>query len=257
MAPANRLRQIWADDRPALGGFCSVASPVTAEMMARAGFDFLVIDAQHGGATLESLLGLVQAVELGGAAPIVRVPWNDPAVIMRVLDLGAAGVIVPMVSTAADAQAAAAACRYPPDGIRSFGIVRGGFGSPAAANREVVCLVMIETVEGLQNTEDIVTTSGVDGIFFGPVDLSLSMGLDSTRAFALQETADALATVVESCRRNGRVAATVVPGPEQAPAAVELGMRMLAVGTDTRYVRSGADADVAALKRLFGERERG
>jgi 4-hydroxy-2-oxoheptanedioate aldolase len=249
-APTDRLRRAFAADRPSFGVFCSIASPVVAELLARSGFTFVVIDAQHGGATLESLVTLVQAVELGGATPIVRVPWNDPALVMRVLDLGAGGVIVPMVSTAADAAAAAAACRYPPDGIRSFGIVRGGFGSPANANRDVLCLVMIETVEGLENTEAIVSTPGVDGIFFGPVDLSLSMGLDSAGAFTSPEVAKALATVVDCCRRHGRLAATVVPSAAEAGAAVDLGLRMLAVGADTKYVRAAAERDVAALAEL-------
>src|SRR5439155_10183409 len=141
------------------------------------GFDWLCLDLQHGLIDYSTMLGMLQAV--GSRAPVVvRVPWNEPDEIMRPLDAGAAGVIVPMVGTAAEAEVAARACRYPPEGFRSWGPTRASLGDPdygpAAANRDVVCVVMIETVEGVENVREILAVSGVDAILIGPYDLALS-----------------------------------------------------------------------------------
>src|SRR5579871_43877 len=158
----NRIRQALGEGRPSFGAWAVLPSSLTAEFMGGAGFDWVIVDAQHGAVVPGDLVPVIQALQLGGTPAVVRVPWTDAAMIMRVLDFGAAGVLVPMVNSPDDAAACAAALRYPPDGIRSYGQTRPRYASTAEANADVVLLVMIETVEALANVAAIAETPGVD-----------------------------------------------------------------------------------------------
>lgn len=179
--PTNPLRQLWADGQGTVGGWCEIPSSLSAEVMSRCGFDWVCVDWQHGLASLETVANMVQAISIGGSVPLVRVPFNEPWLIMNVLDVGAYGVIVPLVNNNEDAKKAAAACRYPPRGIRSFGPIRTAVAigpDPIQCNDEILCIVMIETAEAVDNAASICATPGVDGVFIGPVDLGLSFGHD-------------------------------------------------------------------------------
>ena len=146
---------MWCEGRWVTMGWLSVSHGFTAEVMARQGFDALCVDMQHGTTDMNDVWPMLQAISQTDTVPVVRVPWNEPATIMKVLDLGAYGIIVPLINTAADAAKAVAACRYPPVGMRSSGPVRavhyGGADYVAHANDEIVVLAMIETKEGLAN----------------------------------------------------------------------------------------------------------
>jgi 4-hydroxy-2-oxoheptanedioate aldolase len=193
---------------------------------------------------------MIQALQLGGTPAVVRVPWTDAATIMRVLDFGATGVIVPMVNTAEEARLAASAMRYPPDGIRSFGPTRGGYATPSEANQDVVLLVMIETAEALERVDEIAATPGVDGLFLGPVDLGLSLGqpLDWTGSDSV--VAEATDKVVAAAARAGRFVGTVSFGPDNARDLVKRGIRFLTVGADMGYIRAGVTQDRALIDSL-------
>jgi 4-hydroxy-2-oxoheptanedioate aldolase len=168
------LRASWRKGRETVGTWCSLPSPGAVETVAQSGFDWVVVDWQHGQFGGESLGIMIQVASLAGAVPLVRVPLNEPWLIQKALDLGAHGIIVPLVNTRAEAERAAAACRYPPLGVRSFGPIRAArtIGwEPDQANAEVVCIVQIETAESLENVEQIAATPGVDALFVGPADL--------------------------------------------------------------------------------------
>jgi len=177
----NRMKQIWREGRCVTMGWLSVSHGFTAEVMARQGFDALVVDMQHGLTDMNDVWPMLQAISQTDTVPVVRVPWNDPAAIMKALDLGAYGIIVPLIDTAADAAKAVAAGRYPPVGMRSSGPVRaiqyGGADYLAHANDEIVVLAMIETKEGLANLDAICATPGLDGIYIGPSDLAFALGM--------------------------------------------------------------------------------
>ncbi|MBI3636073.1 MAG: 2,4-dihydroxyhept-2-ene-1,7-dioic acid aldolase [Candidatus Rokubacteria bacterium] len=177
----SKVKQMWRDGRWVTMGWLSVSHGFTAEVMARQGFDALCIDMQHGLTDMADLWKMLQAVSQTDTTPIVRVPWNDPATIMKALDFGAYGILVPLINTAEDAAKAVAACRYPPVGMRSSGPVRavhyGGPDYQAKANDELVVMVMIETKEGLANLDAIAATPGLDAIYIGPADLSYALGL--------------------------------------------------------------------------------
>jgi 4-hydroxy-2-oxoheptanedioate aldolase len=171
----RHLRAALDGERPLIGLWASIPSTLTAEATAAAGADYIVVDQQHGAVEPGALLAMLQAIAAGGAPSMVRVAANDPFVIGHALDVGAHGVIVPMVDDGAAAARAVAACRYAPEGVRSFGALRGG-----GEGARPLCLVMIETRAGLEAVDEIAATPGLDGIYIGPSDLSLSLGLQPT-----------------------------------------------------------------------------
>src|ERR671918_1006222 len=179
---ANRIRQLWRENRCVTMGWLSVSNGFTAEVMARQGFDALVVDMQHGLTDLSDLWPMLQAISQTDTVPVVRVASNDQATIMKALDRGAYAIIVPLINTAEDAAKAVAACRYPPVGMRSSGPVRavhyGGADYLAKADGEIVVMAMIETKEGLANLDAICATPGLDAVYIGPADLSFALGMD-------------------------------------------------------------------------------
>ena len=246
----NRIRQALAEGRPSLGAWAVLPSSLTAEFMGGAGFDWVIVDAQHGGVTVGDLVPILQALQMGGTPAVVRVPWTDQPTIMRVLDFGAAGVLVPMVNSVADARAAAAAMRYPPDGIRSYGQTRPHYASTAEANADVVLLVMIETVEALEHVDAIAAVPGVDGLFVGPVDLALSLGLPLDFTGSAPAVTDAVDRVVKAATAAGKFAGSVSSGAEQAAELVRRGVMFVTLGADVGYLRAGIARDKAAVESL-------
>jgi len=179
----NHVKHALREGRPTAGAWLSLCSSISAEIMSRAGFDWLLVDMEHGHGDYQTLLAQLQAIEGSETIPIVRVQWNDPAVIKRVLDLGAYGVMVPWIGNRAEAEAAVRATKYPPSGIRGIaGSHRaGGYGRHATeywkrANDEILVVVQIETPSAVDEIEDIVKIPGVDVVFIGPGDLSTALG---------------------------------------------------------------------------------
>ena len=245
----NRIRQALAEKRPSFGAWSVLPGSLPAEFMGGAGFDWVIIDAQHGGLVVGDLVPMIQALQLGATPAVVRVPWTDQPTIMRVLDFGATGVIVPMVNTAADAAAAAAAMRYPPAGIRSYGATRNRYASPAEANDDVLLLVMIETAEALANVDEIASTPGVDGLFIGPVDLGLSLGLPLDFTGTAPGILEATDKIVAAAERAGRFAGGVCSGPQHAEELVRRGLAFVALGADVGYIRAGIASERANLEK--------
>ena len=244
------LRDRWTDT-PALGAWMFLREPLTAEAAARAGYDYVVVDLQHGIASEPEALAMIQGAEAGGSVPIVRVSTNAEVTIGRALDLGALGVIVPMVNDADSARAAVSACRYPPIGTRSYGPVaamaRYSDTYAEHANNAIVCLVMIETATALAQLDDILAVPGIDGVYVGPVDLSLSLGLPPLPFHEDQRFHDAIDRILAACARYG-----VVPGihasAELAPRWRDKGFRVITVGYDQTSAVNGLRGDLAAAR---------
>jgi 4-hydroxy-2-oxoheptanedioate aldolase len=225
-----------------VGGWCSTGSPITAEILATEGFDYVCIDFQHGAAGPEALVATLLAVSRTEATPVVRVPANDPAWIGRALDAGAEAVIVPLVEDASVAALAAAACRYPPRGVRSYGPTRSRLFlnqlPPHEVDEQVQCFVMIETIGAVREAAAICATPGVDGIYVGPSDLAISCG------FAPGSTNHDLEEAIESVRL-ACVDANIVAGihtsnGNEARRRLEQGFALVTVGTDAALFRLAA-----------------
>jgi 4-hydroxy-2-oxoheptanedioate aldolase len=248
----NRLRALFAEGGSAVGGWCTTPSPFNAELLAVEGYDYVCVDCQHGLIGYDAMVPLLASLARTGTTPLVRVPFNHTPWMGRALDAGAEGVIVPMVNTREDAERAAAACRYAPEGVRSFGPVRAGLflnqAPPAEVNRQVLCFVMIETVQGVENAEDICAAPGVDGVYVGPADLAISMGV----AFGVDPLpaahAEALDHVARVCAAQGIVPGIHTGGGADARRALEGGYRMATVSTDAALFRGAIRAELAAAR---------
>jgi 4-hydroxy-2-oxoheptanedioate aldolase len=238
------LREILTGGKTSVGGWCVIPGSFTAEVMARAGFDWICIDQQHGLIGYQQMLAMLQAVAVAGVPAVVRVPWNEPAAIMKALDAGAAGVIVPMVNTPEEAAAAVGACRYPPAGYRSWGPTRAALGvpdfSPELANRSVVCAVMVETVPALERLAEIVSVPGVDVVFIGPSDFAISMGFAPRSDEA--EHRRRLEGVPKVCNEHGVAAGIACGSLELLARWRQAGYTMLATPSDMVLLRQAADA---------------
>jgi 4-hydroxy-2-oxoheptanedioate aldolase len=246
------LRELWDEGKTTVGGWCVIPSPFTAELMGRAGYDWVCIDTQHGLIGYDQMLLMLQALSATGTPAIVRVPWNEPAAIMKALDAGAQGVIVPLVSSAADAREAAGACRYPPQGYRSWGPTRaalqvGGY-SPESANRAVVCIVMIETPGAMAELDEILSVPGIDGIYVGPNDLALTHGMKPDATASAPEHRRLIETILAACDAHHVTAGIHCAGPETALGWREAGFRMLNVDNDALFVRGGAARVLEAMR---------
>jgi 4-hydroxy-2-oxoheptanedioate aldolase len=249
----SAIRRRWQAGEPAFGAWCSIPSALSAEVVGQAGFDFVCADLQHGLADLGSAAPMLQAISITGADPIVRVPANEPWLIMRALDLGAAGVIVPLVGSAEEAARAAGACRYPPAGVRSWGPVRVSSKKATdagACNERVLCLPMIETPEGLANLEAICSAPGVDGIYIGPSDLALSHGVAPG-----PELEALLGKIVATARKCGIPAGIHVPSGAAARERAEAGFLLAGIATDRELLWRASLGELAAARG--SERETG
>ncbi|MBS0411463.1 MAG: aldolase [Proteobacteria bacterium] len=237
-----------------LGAWCMIPGALTAEALGRAGFDWVLIDMQHGCMDYETALEMIRAVDLGGATPIVRAPWNDPGIIGRLLDAGAMGVVIPMIQTAEDARRAVEACLYPPAGRRSFGPVRVGLrdgpGYFADANDRVLVIPMIETVEALAEVDAIARTPGVDALFVGPFDLSIALGLPPGDNDGKPAFDEAIAKVSAAARAAG-VATAVLSNAGVAPLRLRQGFRLVSVVTDLSALTLAARADLQTVRKTL------
>jgi 4-hydroxy-2-oxoheptanedioate aldolase len=246
---SKRLRTLWASGGQAYGAWCSIPDSFSAEVLGRTGFDWACVDLQHGLADAGSQVAMMQALSATGTPTFVRVPWNEPAPIMRALDLGGVGVIVPMIETAADAAKAVRACRYAPAGIRSYGPTRAALvsGEPPTdeVNRDVICAVMIETPGAIGALDDIAAMPGVDVLFVGPADLRVALGAPSVSD---PEFVRQLSRIAERAREHGVVAGIFCPTVEAAITWRELGYAMLALSSDVRLLRSAAAEALARVR---------
>lgn len=248
----NPLRALAATGKPIANAWLSMPGSLGAEAIARTGFDAVTIDLQHGMIDFGDLLPMLQAVSQTAAVPLVRVPANDTSMIMKVLDAGARGVIVPLVNSAAEAEQAVAACRYPPQGIRSFGPTRAalveGSDYHLHANDDVVVFAMIETKRGLDDLEAICAVTGLDGIYVGPSDLSYALGLAPRLDHPDSGHRAAVARIVEVAKRSGLLVGLHTAETDFALRAAAEGMDMLTIAIDIRCLRDEARRRLQAFR---------
>jgi 4-hydroxy-2-oxoheptanedioate aldolase len=230
-----------------VGSFASSNSPLLAELMAAAGADFVIVDLQHGEATVADLPGMLRAIDAHGATPMVRVAWCESSVIMRALDAGADGIVVPMVENAEQAAIAARATRYAPLGNRSFGPMRK-LRPVQEANDTVRCYPMIETPLGLENVEEIMAVDGVDGVFIGPVDLGLCLGIAAPETYRHPDVMAAVDTCVKVANAHGKIVGTVSNGLDHETTLFERGVSFISLGADKAFVTAGMTAALKAWR---------
>ncbi len=257
----RNIRDIWAQGRPVLNGWLSIGNPFSAEIMGEAGYDALTVDVQHGALDYGDALPMFQALRASGVFPMARAPWSEPGIVMKLLDAGALGIVCPMIGTPEDAARFASFLRYPPLGARSFGPTRVGVAHGLArysreANDLVLGLAMIETAEGLANADAIAATPGIDGLYIGPSDLSISLsngrlppGFDREEP----EMIEAFGRIRDAAHRHGKKACLHCGGPEYAARGIGWGFDLVTVSGDSRLLAFAAQASVAKFRELTGE----
>ena len=221
--------------QPTIGGWISFASSYVAELLANAGFDWVVVDAEHGVVNPETLQSMLQAIHAQRVPAFVRLPESSPLPIKRALDAGADGIIAPMVLSAEHAEAVVTASRFPPVGRRSVGLGRWRFMQddthPPAVNDEVAVIVMIEHRDAVEAIDDILAVPGIDAIFVGPTDLGASLGYDS------RQVERAIETIVASAGKHDIAAGIHLKTPEQALERIRQGFRFIALSEAGRMIQ--------------------
>ena len=249
----NKLKKIFAEGKAVINGWLQIPNSFSTEVMANQPWDSLTIDMQHGVIDYQNALPMLQAISTTNVTPMARVNWNEPGQIMKILDAGAYGVICPMVSNKSEAERFVGACMYPPKGYRSFGPIRGliygGSDYAKHADDQLLKLAMIETKEALEKLDEIMSTPGLDGIYIGPADLSLAIGEEpgfdkneSTKAFS------EIMRILEHAKKNKIFAGIHNATPEYAEKMISKGFNLVTIGSDQRYMSSGAKNAISKLK---------
>ena len=257
ISAGKRLRAKWEADEPTFGLWAGIPTQITVELAALAGYDYVCVDLQHGLGTEATMVPMFEAIQAGGSVPLARLAWNEPWLIMRALDLGAAGVILPLIDNPREAARGVEACRYPPHGRRSYGPIRAaivaGTAAPDELGADALCFAMIETRDGLDNLDEIAATPGLDGLYIGPSDLSIALGLPP-RGVAVdpgedrQALAEAIDRVRGACAANGLIAGMHCAGGAAAEHFARKGFRLITVGADTSLFKSTISRELNAAR---------
>ena len=255
----NPIQKLWQQDAPVINGWLSLGHSFSAEIMARAGWDAVTVDMQHGLSAYAELVPLIQAINLGGAAPMVRVPWLEAGIIMRTLDAGALGVICPMINSVEDCERFIAYCLYPPQGQRSFGPIRArvvyGDDYPNQANTQVLPIAMIETREALAALDDILQVPGLAGIYIGPADLANSLGCEPCFDPTSKEILGTIRQILQQAQKYGIPAGIHNGGCAFAKKMINWGFRLVTVGSDARFIAAQAQQTVQQMKSQSAQQQ--
>ena len=246
----NAAKQKMLAGRPAYGYSLGLGSALAAELLARCGIDFLLLETQHGSWGHDSAFAALMGMAGGTAAPMARVAKNEYFLIGKLLDQGAMGIVVPMVDTPEQAKAAVDPCRLPPRGTRSWGWGRArayGDDYPDWIDDQLFVAVQLESIRAVENAEAIMATPGIDGCWAGPADLALSMGIDPRRAGSEDRHARALDQILAACRNTGKIAGLACPTPEDARRRGDQGWQFLTAGGDAGFMLGGARAGLKVL----------
>lgn len=238
----NQFRQDLLARKPLIGCWCAMGSPIGAEIIGQAGFDWVLIDGEHSANDFQEFMHQLMALKDSASAPIVRPQWSEPVIVKRLMDIGFYNFLFPFIETEEQAKAIVAATRYPPDGIRGVALLQRGnkFGYiedyPEKINENVTVIVQIESIEGLNNVEAIANVDGVDGLFIGPSDLSVAMGHFCQPMHP--EVQEAMERIIAAGKAAGKGVGIIAPVEEQARMYLEKGVNLVAVGADLGILKN-------------------
>ena len=249
----NNIKTLWGSGKAVVNGWLTIPSGFSAEVMAQCGFDSITVDMQHGVQDYQSMVHCFQAMQAHPVTPMVRIPWNEPGIIGKVLDAGAYGVICPMINTAEEAKNLVVACKYPPRGNRSNGPIRVGMYGEAGsyqqtANDETLCFPMLETRAAIENMESILDVEGIAGVYVGPSDLGFSYGYVPRLDRDEPEILRIYEKLVRECDRRGLHAGIHCSGAARAVKAIEIGFRLVTLASDSSLLATFARMQVAQTR---------
>ena len=245
----NKIKLAWAQGKSVVNGWLAIPSGFSAEVMAQCGFASVTVDMQHGVQDYQSTVQCFQAMQAHPILPMVRVPWNEPGIIGKVLDAGAYGVICPMINSVAEAKAFVAACLYPPAGARSNGPIRAAMYGESTnyqktANDEIIVLAMIETKQAVEDLDAILDVPGLTGVYIGPSDLGFSYGMIPILDREEPEILAIYEKVLAGCKKRGLFAGIHTGSAEYAARAIKMGFSLVTISNDSGLMAGAAKAAV-------------
>jgi len=255
------LIKLWKKKQPTINGWLTIPDGFSAEVMAHQGFDSITIDMQHGVIDYQKAVEMIRAINTTSTPTIVRVPWLDPASIMKTLDAGATGIICPMINNKEQAQKLVEYASYAPMGTRSFGPTRAPFiygdNYQPIANSSILVIAMIETKEALENLDDIIGTEGIDAIFIGPSDLSLSLGYPAIFNNEDPFIVETIERIVKTTKKYGKYIGLYNTEVEYALRMVKLGFDYVTVSNDSSYIAQAAYEVTSKFKNAISGTTKG
>lgn len=258
----NNVLEIWKSGGAVVNGWLAIPNSYSAEVMAGCGWDSVTIDMQHGLVDYDDAVRMLQAISLSDATPMARVPWLEPGIIQKLLDAGSYGIICPMINSREECERLVSCCNYAPKGSRSFGPIRAvayaGADYADHANDTVLAIAMIETRTAIDNLDDILSTPGLDGIYVGPSDLSLSLGHKPQLDTEVPEVVAAIDTILAGAKRHGVPAGLHCGSTAYAARMFGKGFQLATIANDSRLMAVAAGAAVSELKgRMAGTQGEG
>ena len=248
----NRVLKLFLDNLHAVNGWLSIPNSFTAEAMSKMGWDSITIDMQHGQNDYSTCISMLQAMSNSDSVPFVRVPWNEPGIIMKMLDLGVMGIIAPMINSKIDCQKFVSYCNYPPIGQRSFGPMRAqiiyGPNYYKNANNNIVSLAMIETKEAVENIDEILSVENLTGVYIGPGDMSSSYGLEPKFDVKDDPIYSNIKMIVRKAKEKGKIAGIHNGTTDYAKEMIKLGYQFVTVSSDFRSMSTYAQNIVNEMK---------
>ncbi len=248
----NNLIDIWKSGKPVINAWLSIPNSFTAEAFGKMGWDSITIDLQHGQNDYQSSISMLQALSSSSSVPMVRVPWNEPGIIMKMLDLGVMGVIAPMINTREDCEKFISYCYYPPIGQRSFGPMRAqlihGMNYFNKANDNILSFAMIETREAVDNLDDILSVPSLTGIYIGPADMSSSYGLPPKFDVREDPVFSNIKMICDKAKKYNKIAGIHNGSTSYAKEMLNLGYKMVTILSDFRVMSSNSQKIVDEMK---------
>ena len=249
---SNNLLEIFKKESAALNGWLSIPNSFTAEAMSKMGWDSLTIDMQHGLNDYSSSISMLQALSSSKIVPIVRVPWNEPGIIMKSLDLGAKGIIAPMINNKKECEDFVSYCNYPPLGKRSFGPMRAQliYGSDyfEEANKNIISMAMIETKEAVENLDQILSVPNLTGVYIGPADMCSSYGLKPQFDPRDEQIYSNFKLIAKKAEENNKIAGIHTGSTEYAKEMISLGFQFITILSEFRFMTAYGEGIINEMK---------
>ena len=254
----NAILEIWKKNKACINGWLSIPNSFTAEAMSKMGWDTITIDLQHGQNDYSTSISMLQSISNSDIVPFARVPWNEPGIIMKMLDLGVMGIIAPMINTKKECEDFVSYCNYPPNGQRSFGPMRAqliyGRDYYEYANREIVSLAMIETKEAVENIDGILSVPNLTGVYIGPGDMCSSYGLKPSFDVKDDPVYGNIKMIAKKAKEKGKIAGIHNGTTSYAKEMIDIGYQFVTVSSDFRSMTSHAQQIVDEMKNKISNK---
>ena len=250
----NNLLKIWESKKAVINAWLSIPNSFTAEAFGKMGWDSITIDMQHGQNDYETSISMLQALSNSDSVPMVRVPWNEPGIIMKMLDLGVMGIIAPMINTKKDCEKFVSYCYYPQIGQRSFGPMRAqliyGPDYFSKANENIMSFAMIETKQAVENLDEIMSVPNLTGVYIGPADMSSSYGLPPKFDVREDPVFSNIKLICEKAKQYNKIAGIHNGSTVYAKEMIELGYKFVTILSDFRVMSSNSQKIVDEMKNI-------